>query len=67
MRALRKLQRGDHEALGAGAWLFALLAIVLAFGALAVAANANSTSEDARATAALGGAGTRVTLTPAGR
>jgi len=48
---------------GAGAWIFALLAILLAFGALVVAGSAMSTSEDAKAVAAVGGSGAKVTLT----
>ena len=62
MRGLRKLAQGDRESLGVGAWLFGFLALLLAFGALAVAAEAKNTSEDARAVAALGGATTKVTL-----
>lgn len=62
VRGLR-LHRSDGEAFGAGAWLFALLAILMAFGALVVAANAMSTSEDAKAVAAVGGSSTKVTLT----
>jgi FtsP/CotA-like multicopper oxidase with cupredoxin domain/uncharacterized cupredoxin-like copper-binding protein len=58
-----KLRRSDREVFGLGAWLFALLAILLAFGALGVAASANSKSNDAKEVAAAGGAGgTKVTL-----
>jgi FtsP/CotA-like multicopper oxidase with cupredoxin domain len=42
--------------------LFALLAILLAFGALVVAADAMSNSEDAKAVAAVGGSAAKVTL-----
>ncbi len=48
---------------GLGAWLFGVLAVVLAFAALAVAGNALTTSKDAKKVAAVGGAGTKVTLT----
>jgi hypothetical protein len=58
-----KLRRSDREVFGLGAWMFALLAILLAFGALGVAAGANSKSNDAKeAAAAGGGGGTKVTL-----
>jgi FtsP/CotA-like multicopper oxidase with cupredoxin domain len=59
---VRGLKRSDREVFGAGAWLFALLAILLAFGALVVAGSAMSTSEDAKAVAAVGGSGAKVTL-----
>lgn len=58
-----RAQRGDREVFGLGAWLFGILAVVLAFGALAVAGNALSNSKDAKEVAAVGGAGTKVTLT----
>ncbi len=58
-----RAQRGDREVFGLGAWLFGILAVVLAFGALAVAGNALTTSKDAKEVAAVGGAGTKVTLT----
>jgi len=58
-----KLRRSDREVFGMGAWMFALLALLLAFGALGVAASANSKSNDAKQTAASGGGGgTKVTL-----
>jgi FtsP/CotA-like multicopper oxidase with cupredoxin domain len=58
-----KLRRNDREVFGMGAWMFALLALLLAFGALGVAAGANSKSDDAKKVAAAGGAGgTKVTL-----
>ena len=57
-----KLRRNDREVFGLGAWTFALLAVLLAFGAMAVAASARSTSNDAKQVAALGGSGTKVTL-----
>src|SRR3954447_9349350 len=59
-----KLRRNDREVFGLGAWLFALLAVLLAFGALGVAASANSKSNDAKKVAAVGGSGgAKVTLT----
>ena len=58
-----KLRRSDREVFGMGAWMFALLALLLAFGALGVAAGANSKSNDAKEAAATGGGGgTKVTL-----
>ena len=57
-----KLRRNDREVFGLGAWTFALLAVLLAFGAMAVAASAKTTSNDAKQVAALGGSGTKVTL-----
>ncbi len=58
-----KLRRSDREVFGMGAWMFALLALLLAFGALGVAAGANSKSDDAKEAAATGGGGgTKVTL-----
>ena len=58
-----RLRRNDREVFGLGAWIFAFFAVLLAFGALGVAANAISTSKDAKEVAAVGGAGTKVTLT----
>jgi FtsP/CotA-like multicopper oxidase with cupredoxin domain len=58
-----KLRRNDREVFGMGAWVFALLAILLAFGALGVAASANSKSDDAQAVAAVGGSAVKVSLT----
>jgi len=52
-----RLRKSDREVFGMGAWLFALLAILLAFGAMGVAASANSKSNDAKKIAAVGGAG----------
>ena len=57
-----KLKKDDREVFGLGAWIFAFFAVVLAFGALAVAANALNDSKDAKAVAAVGGAGSKVTL-----
>jgi uncharacterized cupredoxin-like copper-binding protein len=58
-----KLRREDREVFGAGAWMFALVALLLAFGAVGVAASANSKSNDAKEIAAVGGSGgARVTL-----
>ena len=48
---------------GLGAWIFSFFAIVFGFCALAIAANALTNSEDAKSVAAVGGAGTKVTLT----
>jgi FtsP/CotA-like multicopper oxidase with cupredoxin domain len=56
------LRRSDREVFGLGAWMFALLAMLLAFGALGVAASANSKSNDAKQVAAVGGSGAKVTL-----
>lgn len=56
-----KLTSEDRQTFGLGAWLFALLAMLLAFGALWVAGDARATSSDAKEAAALGG-GTQVTL-----
>jgi len=58
-----RLRKEDREVFGLGAWIFSFFAIVFAFGALAVAGNALSNSEDAQSVAAVGGAGTKVTLT----
>lgn len=57
-----KLHRRDRDVFGSGAWTFALLAVLLAFGALGVAANASSKSDEAKQVAAVGGSGTQVTL-----
>jgi FtsP/CotA-like multicopper oxidase with cupredoxin domain len=57
-----RLRRNDREVFGLGAWIFALLAVLLAFGALGVAASANSKSDDAKQVAAVGGSGAKVTL-----
>jgi FtsP/CotA-like multicopper oxidase with cupredoxin domain/uncharacterized cupredoxin-like copper-binding protein len=57
-----RLKREDRQVFGLGAWIFSFFAIVFAFGALAVAGNALSTSKDAQTVAAVGGAGTKVTL-----
>ena len=58
-----RLRRSDRESIGAGAAIFAFLAVVLAFSAMAVAGNALTTSKDAKEVAAVGGAGTKVSLT----
>ncbi len=58
-----RLRKNDREVFGLGAWIFSFFAIVFAFGALAIAGNALSNSEDAQSVAAVGGAGTKVTLT----
>lgn len=58
-----RVRRGDREALGWGAWVFALVAVLLAFGALAVAGNALTKSDNAESIAAVGGSGTKVSLT----
>ena len=57
-----RLRRNDREVFGLGAWIFALIALLLAFGAMGVAASANSKSNDAKEVAAIGGTGTKVTL-----
>ena len=49
-------KRGDREVFGLGAWLFGLLAVIMAFGALAVAGTALTNSKDAKKVAAVGGA-----------
>jgi Putative multicopper oxidases len=56
-----KFTSEDGQPLGMGAWVFALLAVLLGFGALWVAADARTTSADAKQAAALGG-GTQVSL-----
>lgn len=58
-----RLRKQDREAFGAGAWAFALIAVLFAFGALVVAGNALDNSEDAQSVAAVGGSGAKVTLT----
>lgn len=58
-----RLRKADRQVFGLGAWIFSFFAIVFAFGALAIAGNALSNSEDAQTIAAVGGAGTKVTLT----
>jgi manganese oxidase len=60
---VKRSRKGDREVFGLGAWLFGIFAVILAFGALAVAGNALTTSKDAKKVAAVGGAGTKVTLT----
>ena len=57
-----KFTRDDARSLGVGAWLFALIAVLFGFAALWIAADARTTSADAKEAAALGG-GTQVTLT----
>lgn len=57
-----RANQGDREVFGLGAWLFGLLAVVLAFGALAVAGNALSNSKDAKKVAAVGGVAVKVAL-----
>jgi FtsP/CotA-like multicopper oxidase with cupredoxin domain len=58
-----RFRKQDREAFGAGAWVFGLVAVLFAFGALVVAGNALTNSEDAQSVAALGGSGAKVTLT----
>ena len=57
-----KITGEDRKVFGLGAWVFALFAVILAFGALWVAGDAMGKSKDAEKAAALGGSGTRVTL-----
>jgi FtsP/CotA-like multicopper oxidase with cupredoxin domain/plastocyanin len=59
---VKRSRPGDREVFGLGAWLFGILAVVLAFGALAVAGNALTNSKDAKQAAALGGTGQKVSL-----
>ena len=59
----RWLSKDDRKVLGLGAWIFSFFALIFGFGALAIAANALTKSEDAKSVAAVGGAGTKVTLT----
>ncbi|MGZ8762048.1 MAG: cupredoxin domain-containing protein, partial [Acidimicrobiia bacterium] len=59
---MKRARSGDREVFGLGAWLFGILAVVLAFGALAVAGNALTNSKDAKNVAALGGSGQKVSL-----
>ena len=56
-----KLTREDDRVLGLGSWIFALFAVVFGFSALWIAADARTTSADAKQAAALG-SGTPVTL-----
>ena len=62
-RFLYKLRKEDRKVFGLGAWIFSFFAIVFAFGALAVAGSALNKSKDAQSVAAVGGAGSKVTLT----
>jgi uncharacterized cupredoxin-like copper-binding protein len=57
------LRKEDRQVFGLGAWIFSFFAIVFAFGALALSGSAMHSSEDAKSIAAVGGAGTKVTLT----
>ncbi len=57
-----RLKKEDRQVFGLGAWIFSSFAIVFAFGALALAGNALSKSEDAQTVAAVGGSGAKVTL-----
>jgi FtsP/CotA-like multicopper oxidase with cupredoxin domain len=57
-----RFRKQDREAFGVGAWVFGLVAVLFAFGALVVAGNALTKSEDAQSVAAVGGSGTKVTL-----
>jgi manganese oxidase len=57
-----RLRKQDRQVFGLGAWIFSFFAVVFGFCALAMAANALTTSEDAKSVAAVGGAGTKVTL-----
>lgn len=61
-RLLFKLRREDRKVFGLGAWIFSFFALVFGFGALAVAGSALSNSKDAKSVAAVGGAGSKVTL-----
>ena len=61
-RFLYKLRKEDRQVFGLGAWIFSFFAIVFAFGALAVAGSALNKSKDAQSVAAVGGAGSKVTL-----
>jgi FtsP/CotA-like multicopper oxidase with cupredoxin domain len=58
----RWLRTDDRKVFGLGAWVFSFFALAFGFCALAVAANALTNSEDAKSVAAVGGAGTKVTL-----
>jgi uncharacterized cupredoxin-like copper-binding protein len=58
----RWLRSDDRKVFGLGAWVFSFFALAFGFCALAVAANALTNSEDAKSVAAVGGAGTKVTL-----
>lgn len=55
-------RRDDRKGYGLGAWMFGLLALVLAFGALVVAGKSLTNSKEAKEVAAVGGSGTKVTL-----
>jgi plastocyanin len=57
-----KLRKDDRKVFGLGAWIFSFFAVVFAFGALAIAGNALTNSEDAKSVAAVGGSGSKVTL-----
>ena len=57
-----KITGEDRKVFGLGAWVFALFAVVLSFGALWVAGYAMNKSEDAQKAAAVGGSGAKVTL-----
>jgi manganese oxidase len=57
-----RLRKQDRQVFGLGAWIFSFFAIVFAFGALAVAGNALANSKDAKSVAAIGGSGSKVTL-----
>jgi plastocyanin len=59
----RWFRKDDRKIFGLGAWIFSFFALAFGFGALAVAGNALTKSEDAQTVAAVGGAGTKVTLT----
>jgi uncharacterized cupredoxin-like copper-binding protein len=59
----RWFRKDDRKVFGLGAWIFSFFALAFGFCALAVAANALTNSEDAKSVAAVGGAGTKVTLT----
>jgi FtsP/CotA-like multicopper oxidase with cupredoxin domain len=59
----RWFRKDDRKIFGLGAWVFSFFALAFGFGALAVAGNALTKSEDAQSVAAVGGAGTKVTLT----
>ena len=61
-RFLDRLRKDDRKVFGLGAWVFSFFAIVFGFAALAVAGAALSNSKDAKSVAAVGGAGSKVTL-----
>jgi FtsP/CotA-like multicopper oxidase with cupredoxin domain len=58
----RWFRKDDRKVFGLGAWVFSFFALAFGFGALAVAGNALTKSEDAQTVAAVGGSGTKVTL-----